>query len=76
MDTLKYYEKLVAAGSSDLQAKAHVYSIHDSLDELVTRDHLHKELDGIKKEISHVRILGWALFVAVVVPSLKTMLVG
>ena len=74
MDTLKYYENLVAAGSDKEQAKAHVYALHGSMNNLVTKDYLDKEVESIKKEIGHVRILGWAMFVVVIAPSLKTLL--
>ncbi len=64
MDTLKYYKHLIANGETDEKAQAHVDALSGTLDNLVTKDYLHKEL-------LHMKVLGWAMFIAVVVPSFR-----
>jgi hypothetical protein len=83
MDTLRYYERLIKSGANEAQAKAHVYALSDTFNDLVTKDHLHKELEqmradvhteinSVRIEIKHIRTIGWALFVAFAVPAIKT----
>jgi hypothetical protein len=79
MDTLKYYESLVSGGEKPDIAKAHVYALSESLDNLVTKHDLHKEIDHLERKIeakldakfATLKTLGWALFVGMLVPSVK-----
>lgn len=51
IDTLKYYESLVHAGNSELEAKAHIYAITNGLHDLVTKDDLHNELTKLENKL-------------------------
>lgn len=85
IDTLKFYEDLIKSGNNELEAKAHIYNINNALTDLVTKDDLHKELkdmenridlkfNNIGLEINHIKTVGWALFVLVVIPTWGPML--
>ena len=67
MDTLKYYDSLIATGEPDEKARAHVAALQGATTEMVTKDYLRRELMQIK-------LLGWAMFVVIVSPSLQQFL--
>ena len=67
MDTLKYYKELIATGSTDAEAQAHVYALHGALDTLVTKDYLHGEL-------RYFKVVGSIMFLVVIAPALTRFL--
>ena len=60
-DTLKYFEKLKAAGVSEEQAKVQADTLRELMDlRLVTKDHLDSKLAELKNDL-----LRWILGIAV-----------
>lgn len=57
MDTLKYYESLVNAGSSEAEAKAHVYALNNAVINLATKNDLEKVALATKHDL-HTEISG------------------
>ena len=69
IDTLEVYEKLISSGVPDLQAKAQVHAMNESLFGLATKEdlengleHLEKDFkkdisqlgEGLRKDINHI----------------------
>ena len=82
MDKLKYYKSLVAGGQTDEQAQAHVDALDGAMYDIVTKDYLDNELVklaaaldskifGIDAKMNTIKALGWAMFVAIVLPATK-----
>jgi hypothetical protein len=70
MNTLKYYDALIAAGNNENQARAHIAALEDSLGDLVTKDYFHNELEKLnikmdngfnlmQQQISNIRKIGY-----------------
>ena len=87
IDTLSYYEALIKAGSSELEAKAHVYAMSTSIEDLVNKSDLHEEFISfadkldikfatINAELKYMRQLGYAMFAIVILPFIKTFILG
>ena len=74
MNNLKYYKQLIAAGYTDEQAQASVDALEGAMGDLITKDYLHNELTGIRTQLTHMKLLGWAMFVVIVSPSLQQFL--
>jgi len=56
IDTLEYYEKLVAAGESPATAKAHVYALDGVFANLATKDDLRQLKIATKKDMESLRV--------------------
>ena len=63
MNTLKYYKQLIAAGSSEAEAQAHIDALDCPMDNLVTKDYLHIEL-------RYFKVFGSIMFLVVIAPAL------
>ena len=74
MDTLTYFDKLVADGVPTDQARTHAHTLNDSLSGLATREDLkmlekdlHKDMQQLEQRIvdklGFTKTIGWALFV-------------
>ena len=88
IDTLKYYKELTGTGISDDQAQAQVYALTNTVGDLATKDDLYAlearidlKIDQkfdmlevkITEKINTMRTLGWALFVAISLPTIKSL---
>ncbi len=79
IDTLEYYESLIKAGNSEIEAKAHVYALNNGISDLVTTEQLHKELSSLEFRLAYkidaafstIKTLGWGIVVVLAVPILK-----
>ena len=74
IDTLKYYEDLIKAGNSELEAKAHIYVINNSLSDLVTKDDLHAELGSLGSRIDAKLDMFRSIFIPMIVGLLMLLL--
>ena len=53
IDTLKYYEELVAGGISDKQAKVQIYTLEKALNNLGTKE----DLRIVEKDLKHFFVM-------------------
>lgn len=51
IDTLKYYEELIKSGQTEAEARAHVYTLHVALNDLVTKEDLKTEIQNLENRI-------------------------
>ncbi len=59
IDTLKYYEELVAGGISDKQAKVQIYTLEKALNNLGTKE----DLRIVEKDLKHFFVMSIVGFI-------------
>lgn len=52
MNTLKYYDSLIAAGNTEAQARAHIAATESALGDLVTKDDLKNAIEMLNVKIT------------------------
>jgi len=79
MDTLKYFEALRDVGITEAEAKAHVYSIANTFDCMVTREDLDTAIKGLENgtiriiaaKLELIEKFGGSLCIAIFILLLK-----
>lgn len=76
IDTLKYYELLIEAGNTTLEAKAHVYATGNGISDLVTKEDLKHLENRIDYKLNVIKKLDGSLLIAIFILLLKVAIWG